>query len=226
MEPGGFPDTMERESESARLEKFVDGETAAGPGVVVVKGNEAARGDGIVERVEAELDGFVPVGVDIEKSDLRDADGGKGLLEQAGNDADAGEVGAGAAKEPFDAHRAGLEVADPTASFGAVDVGGGRHAGEDVEKPEGAGKAGMRGGAGEKRGGAAFVDAAFDEVARDLIVLDALGEPSEVLDAIRGDHGALANEARAAVFGETSDPSLQQARMGTRRGRQRWSPCD
>src|SRR5205823_1645827 len=159
---------MERESESARLEKFVDGETAAGPGVVVVKGNEAARGDGIVERVEAELDGFVPVGVDIEKSDLRDADGGKGLLEQAGNDADAGEVGAGAA----------------------------------------------------------FVDAAFDEVARDLIVLDALGEPSEVLDAIRGDHGALANEARAAVFGETSDPSLQQARMRTRRGRQRWSPCD
>ena len=73
LEPMGGVDRVEGERERAGAEEFVNGKAAAGPGAVVVKGNEAARNDGIVEGLEAELDGFVPVGVEVEKSNLRDA---------------------------------------------------------------------------------------------------------------------------------------------------------
>jgi hypothetical protein len=68
---------------------------------------------------------------------------------------------------------------------------------ENVEQPEGA-----RGSAGEKRGGAAYVDATFDDVAGDLLVFEALGEKGEALETCGADHGVAANEASEAVIGE------------------------
>src|SRR5712691_8581798 len=88
----------------------------------------------------------------------------------------------------------------------------------------------MRGGAGEKRGGAAFVDTAFDEVAGGALVLEPLGEAGEVLDALRADHGVAADQAGDTVFGETREPRVQETdgggRRGIRHGRQRRTPCE
>lgn len=127
-------------------------------------------------------------------------------MEQTGNDAHAGEVGASAGEEALDTGRAGLESADPPASFRAVSDSGGRHAGEKVEKPELARKAGMRGGAREKRGRAALVDTTFDEVPRDLIVLELLGKASEAPEAVLSDHSVFTNEAREALLHKLSLP--------------------
>jgi hypothetical protein len=224
LEPGGFADRVEGKGKAVEAKEFVNGETAAGPSVVVVEGKEAAGDDGIVEGVEAELDGFVPVGVDVEKSDLRDAGGREGMLEEPGNNADAGEVGTGAAKQALDATRAGFKVANPIGSFGAVDGSSGRHAAEDVEKPESARQAGMRGGASEKGGGTTFVDTALDEVAGEQLVFDDLSKAGEALNTVGGDHGVAADEAGDTVFGETREPRVQETggrRRGIRHGRQR-----
>jgi hypothetical protein len=74
--------------ERPRVKKLVDGAAAARPGTIV-NGNEAASYDRIVKRFKAQFDRLVPVGVDVQEGDLWDVDGRKGVLEKAGNDADA-----------------------------------------------------------------------------------------------------------------------------------------
>ena len=69
----------------------------------------------------------------------------------------------------------------------------------------------MRGQACENGGGATFVDAAFDDVTGDLLVLDALGEAGEILDARAADHGVAANEPGDALLGEVRFEILEEA---------------
>src|SRR5712692_11809040 len=135
-------DALKGESKLTILEKLVDGQAATGPVAVVVEGNEAARHDSIVKRFETQFDGLVPVGVDVQEGDLRDVDGGKGVLEKARDDAHAREVRAGAAKEARHAAGAGGAIADPRGGLRAVVGRGGRHPPEGIEEPNGARQAG------------------------------------------------------------------------------------
>jgi hypothetical protein len=211
LEPVGGVDGVEGEGEGAEAEKLVDGEAAAGPGAVVVERNETTGDDGIVEGIETEFYGFVPVGVNIQEGDLRDADGREGVLEKAGNDAHAREVGASASEKSLDATGAGDEIADPSGGLRAVGGGRGRHALEGVEEPNGAREGGVRGGTGQNGGGAALVDAAFEDVTGDVLVLDALSEARKVADALGTDHGVAANETGDALLGEAGLQILQEA---------------
>src|SRR5712692_10789553 len=217
-------DTVKGERKLVILEKLFDGQPATGPVAIVVEGNEAARHDSIVKRFETQFDGLVPVGVDVQEGNLRDADGGKGVLELARNDAHASEVRAGAAKEARHAAGAGGKIANPTGGFRAVGGGGGRHALEGIEEPNSAWQAGVRGQAGENGGGAAFVDAAFDDVAGDLLVLDALGEAGQILDALGAEHGVAANEPGNALLGEAGFPILELVHEVERWSRKRAQP--
>jgi hypothetical protein len=56
---GGVVDAVEGEGELARLKKFVEGAAAAGPGAIVVNGNEAVGHDSIVKRFETQFNGIV-----------------------------------------------------------------------------------------------------------------------------------------------------------------------
>src|SRR5713101_3581978 len=217
-------DTVKGERKLAILEKLVDGQPATGPVAIVVEGNEAARHDSIVKRFETQFDGLVPVGVDVQEGNLRDADGGKGVLELARNDAHASEVRAGAAKEARHAAGAGGKITNPRGGFRAVGGGGGGHALEGIEEPNGARQAGVRGQAGENGGGAAFVNAAFDDIAGDLLVLDALGEAGQILDALGAEHGVVANEPGDALLGEAGFPILEQLHEVERLARKRAQP--
>src|SRR6266851_7292584 len=53
------------------LEEFIYGLAATGPVPVIVKGDEAPRHNPIVERFKAELNGFIPVRIDVKQCNLR-----------------------------------------------------------------------------------------------------------------------------------------------------------
>ena len=72
------------------------------------------------------------------------------------------------------------------------------------------GRGGVRGQACENGGGATFVYAAFNDVTGDLLVLDALGEAGEILDARGADHGVATNEPGDALLCEVRFEILEQ----------------
>jgi hypothetical protein len=71
----------------------------------------------------------------------------------------------------------------------------------------------VRGQAGEDGGGTAFVDPTFDDVTGDLLILDALGEAGEILDALGADHSVAANEPGDALLGEVGFQLFEEAHI-------------